>query len=584
MISFSSWFDQRITRQLGTQKKPIILGLVCTAVAALLTTLNIPLIYAVISAVERGEAHKLTYLSIGAIMIFATKYWFARGQFYFLNKTDIQLTSNLRKTLYNKLQQLPLNYFDDKRAGAIQSVLTNDVNVYHNAIMSAMYSIEGPVKLFFGFIFITLIQWKLAMAVVGAIPIFMFVIQRNRKRTRTAQSKIQADLSDMTAMMQESLQGIRVIKAYGAEANMCNQFGKMVDRCKQSQLMAAYKMAALKPTVELVGACVAALTIYFCGQLVYSGELNVAQLSAFLLGLDMINQGARSVGDLFQTFSQMQSATDRIYEQILDVPIPQQNTDSLKALPSSHGKVEFRNISFTYPDGTEALKNLSFILEPSSSLAIVGPSGAGKSTIADLLLGFYQPTSGQILYDDTDLQELDPHWLRNQIGVVPQETFLFAGTIGDNLRLGAPHATQEAIELAAKAAHAEPFILQMPNQFDTQIGERGVTLSGGEAQRLAIARAVAKQPKLLLLDEATSNLDAVSEKIVQEALEGIMKDRTSLFIAHRLSTAARANKIIMLRKGEIVEMGSHQELLAANGAYAGMYAAYTSGVLDSAIE
>ena len=237
-------------------------------------------------------------------------------------------------------------------------------------------------------------------------------------------------------------------------------------------------------------------------------------------------------------------------------------------------------MSFTYPDGTVALKSVSFDIEPGTSLALVGPSGAGKSTIADLLLRFYDPTEGRILFDGVDIRELKGQWYRAQIGVVPQQTFLFAGTIAENLRLGDPGASHEQIVKSAVAAHADVFIEQTPEKYETVLGERGVRLSGGEGQRIAIARALVRNPKVLLLDEATSNLDAQSERVVTAALEEIMQSRTTLFIAHRLTTAARATRIVVLRRGEVLETGSHDDLMEKGGAYASMFHAFTSGVLS----
>jgi ABC-type multidrug transport system fused ATPase/permease subunit len=247
------------------------------------------------------------------------------------------------------------------------------------------------------------------------------------------------------------------------------------------------------------------------------------------------------------------------------------------------GRIEFRDVSFTYPDGTQALTKVSFVIEPGQSLALVGPSGSGKSTIADLLLRFYEPTSGQILLDGVDLCELRRNWLRGLMGVVPQNTFLFAGTIADNIRMGNPHATSAEIADAAHAAHVDVFVDEMPARYDSSVGESGVGLSGGERQRVAIARAIVRKPQILLLDEATSALDAVSEKHVQQALEEIMPGRTTLMIAHRLTTAARANRILMLRGGQVIEFGSHRELMDRDGAYAAMYRAFNSGLIEGDI-
>jgi ABC-type multidrug transport system fused ATPase/permease subunit len=263
----------------------------------------------------------------------------------------------------------------------------------------------------------------------------------------------------------------------------------------------------------------------------------------------------------------------------LDVPEEHIGSRSGQMIPEPQGRIEFKDVGFCYADGTRALDNVSFVIEPGSSLALVGPSGAGKSTIADLMLRFYDPTEGTITFDGVDYKDINVDWLRRQFGVVPQQTLLFAGTISDNLKLGAPDADEAKLFQALESANAKGFVEKAPDGIETFLGERGVRLSGGEGQRLAIARALVRDPVVMILDEATSNLDAHSEKIVTEALERVMQSRTTLFIAHRLTTAARASSIVMLRQGSILEKGTHDDLLKLQGAYAAMYQAYTSGLI-----
>ena len=522
----------------------------------------------------------LELLSIGVMALFVVKYWFTRGQAYYLSKAAATMTADLRKRLFEKLQKLPVTYFNDKRAGAIQSVLTNDVAVYQNAIGVVKDAIDGPIKLVTGFIAIFVLQPHLSFFAVALFPVIWLFIQRNQRKMRVAQDAVQQDLSDLTAMMQESLQGTRVIKAFSAEDQASAQFGQLLIKSLSSQMVAVRRMASLRPTVELIGAVGLAFVVLFASKIVASGALTVEGLGSFIFALDVINQGLRNIGSLKQTLAQVASGTDRIYNEILDQPESQVDEPGAKELPIVSGLVEFRHVSFTYPDGTVALTDVSFTIEPGTSLALVGPSGSGKSTVADLMLRFYDPTEGQILFDGVDIKELRVSWLRSQIGVVPQQTFLFAGSIAQNIRLGKPDATDDEIEEAAKAAHADVFVLTMPNGFETALGERGIRLSGGEMQRIAIARAIVRKPTMLLLDEATSALDAHSEKAVQGALDEIMRERTTLFIAHRLTTASRADRIMVLRRGEILEAGSHKDLMQANGAYAGMVRAFNSGVLD----
>lgn len=576
-------FDERLTRELRGQRRTIVLGLLCSGVASALTAALVPFIKLILEAVQKAQVSNLSWLSLGVIVLFGIKYWFTRGQVYYLSKAAAMLTSGLRIRLFRKLQALPISFFNDKRAGAIQSVLTNDVSVYQSAVGVVRDAIDGPVKIVLGCAMIIYIQWQLSIAAMLMLPILAIVVQRNGRKMRVAQANVQDDLGHLTAMMQESLQGTRVVKSFSAEERVAGLFETLVDRSLKSQLVAVRRIATLRPTVELIGAVALAIVVLLCGQLVARGQIAVPDLAAFIMGLDVINQGAKNLGSLNQTLAQVHAATDRIYREVLDVP-EQHLEDPTAVVPTTvRGKIEFRNVSFAYPDGTQALTQVNFTIDPGTSLALVGPSGSGKSTIADLMLRFYDPTEGQILFDDVDIREVQVSWLRSQIGVVPQQTFLFAGSIADNIRLGAPQATDKEVSEAARMAHAESFIGNMPRQYETELGERGVRVSGGEMQRIAIARALVRKPKMLLLDEATSSLDAHSEKAVQEALEEVMRGRTTLFIAHRLTSAARADRILMLRRGEVLEQGTHRELNEKDGPYAAMYRAFSSGVMDEPV-
>lgn len=517
------------------------------------------------------------------VVLYLARYWFVRGVTYYMGEAANRLASDLRIKLFDKLQRLPISYFNSKRAGAIQSVLTNDVNVFQNAVGIIRDSLEGPVKMLAAAVMIAYLQWRLFAIALLLLPIMLLVIQRNARKMKQAQKVVQENLAELSAMTHESLQGTRIVRAFSAEDTMLDRYRGLIENSFKSQMRAIGYIARLRPVVELIGAVGMAVVLLLCGYLAQSGVLLVADIAAILYLLDTVNQGFRNLASVHNTYAQVQAATNRIYNEILDVPEEHVESRSERTLPAPQGRIEFQNVSFSYPDGTEALSNVNFTIEPGTSLALVGPSGAGKSTIADLLLRFYDPTAGQILLDGIDIRDLDVGWLRLQIGVVPQQTFLFAGTIADNIRLGNPQASQDEVQQAAIAAHADEFVAEIPERYETIVHERGVRLSGGQMQRVAIARALVRKPTVLLLDEATSALDAHSERKVQQALDEIMRERTTLFIAHRLTTAARADRIVMLRRGEIVEQGSHKDLIDANGAYAGMYRAFSTGVLDETL-
>lgn len=615
MLKIFQGFDKRLAAELRSQRKSIVKGLVCVGVGALLTAATIPLTEKAIRAIGHAAPVSVEVKGAGAsgaqvseskevetpeqavarqneairqlglvclivVGVFGLKYFFTRGQTYYLSRAATRLASELRMRLYAKLQRMPVTYFNERRTGSIQSVLTNDVNVYQNAVNIIRDSIDGPFKAIAALVTIFVIQWQLAIVAILFIPVLAWFVQRNGRKMREAQGQVQADLAVLTGVTQEALTGSRVVKAFAAEGRMSAIYNDLVEKTFGSQIKAVRRFAQLRPMVELVGAVSLATILYICGYMAKAGTLQISEIVALTLALDIINQGARALSNVNNTYNTVQAAAARIYGEILDAPEEAVDDPGQRTLENAVGRIEFEHVSFTYPDGTVALKDVSFVIEPGSSLALVGPSGAGKSTIADLLLRFYDPTEGRILFDGVDVRELKGKWYREQIGVVPQQTFLFAGTIADNLRLGDPQASEERVIAAAKAAHADVFIEQTPDKYATVLGERGVRLSGGEGQRLAIARALVRDPKVLLLDEATSNLDAQSERVVTEALAEIMRSRTTLFIAHRLTTASRATKILVLRRGEVLEVGSHEELTAKGGAYAGMYKAFTSGVLD----
>jgi len=518
------------------------------------------------------------------IAVFAMKYWFTRGQVYYLSKAAARLASNLRIRLYAKLQRLPVSYFSEKRAGAIQSVLTNDVGVYQTAVTIIRDSIDGPLKAIgaLGYIFYT--QWQLGLVTLVFLPPMAIAIQRNARKMKQAQRNVQSDLSNLNAMTLESLQGTRIVKAFAAEDRMESQYAGLVERSFDSQIRATRRSASLRPLVELIGAVALAVFLYVSGNLAFHGVLQVADLIALVAALDIINQGSRNIASVNNTYAQVQAASERIYSEVLDVPDEHFESVGTRTLSNPRGDIEFKDVSFSYPDGSPALKKVSFKLDSGTSLALVGPSGAGKTTVADLLLRFYDPSEGTITFDGVDIRELDTLWLRRQIGVVPQQTFLFAGSIAENIRLGNEHATDAEVDDAAVAAHVDAFVSSLPEKYEATIGEQGSGLSGGERQRVAIARALIRKPTVLLLDEATSALDASSERAVTRALSDIMKQRTTLFIAHRLTTAARADKILYLRRGEVVEQGGHKELIERNGEYAALFRVFSSGVLEDGMQ
>jgi subfamily B ATP-binding cassette protein MsbA len=576
-------FDPRIKRELVAQRRPILIGVASSGIGAALYSVSIYLTKDAINGIkildETRDRDNFSILLATCILIgflFLLRYIFVRLQTYYLAVAVTRLTTSLRRRLMSKLLRLPVTYFNEKRSGAVQSVLTNDVNVFQSAVQILRDSVEAPIKAIGALAVIFYLQWEMAVATFAMIPVLGVIVHQNSKRMRRVQQDVQADLAEVGAVTQETLQGVRVVKAFGAEDQMDAQYRILTERSLQSQLSAARLVAKLRPLVELLGASGLIVAFLIGGLIAVTRGMPVANMIVLAACLDSINQGFRGISGLSSTYSSVQAAADRIYAEVLDVPEPPELSGA-KTIPAIQGRIEFRNVSFTYPDGTPALCNVNFIIEPGTSLALVGPSGAGKSTIADLLLRFYEPTEGEILLDGIDIKDLDSRWLRSQIGVVPQQTFLFAGSIDENLQLGSPDATEEQIGKALRMAHAENFTAEFRERNVPVMGERGAKLSGGQMQRVAIARALIREPAILLLDEATSALDAASETAVTEALQEVMETRTTLFIAHRLTTAARATKILLLKRGQVAEIGSHRELVEKNGEYAALWRLFNGG-------
>jgi len=528
---------------------------------------------------DRRPLGRLALCCLAVVALFALKYFFDRASQVLLSEAGTRMTNGLRLRLFSKLQRLPISYFGGKRVGAIQSVLTNDVGVYSSAISVLRDSVSAPLTILVALGGVLYKAPLLALTGVVFVLPMSVVIRRNGQRIKGSQGAVQNSLADLSAITNESLQGVRVVKAFAVEDRVERDYGARLQAVFDNQMDNAQVTASLKPLVELLGAVAVAVVLYLCGWLSYLGQIDLGSIVAVTWGFDRINQGLRNFTGITSTLNAIDAAIERIHREILDVSDQVEDAKAGRILPSPRGRIEFQNVGFAYPDGTEALRNVSFVLEPGTSLALVGPSGAGKSTVADLLLRFYDPTSGRILFDGVDVRELNLAWLREQIGVVPQQTFLFAGSIADNVRLGAQDATDAQVETAARMAHVEEFVSALPARYETHLGEGGAGLSGGQRQRVAIARALVREPALLLLDEATSALDAESERAVTEALNEVMQQRTTLFIAHRLTTAARASRILVMARGEAIESGSHAELLAQGGAYAGLFAAFSGGVL-----
>jgi subfamily B ATP-binding cassette protein MsbA len=575
--------QRRLLAYLRPHRMTIVAGLLCAAAVSGITTLLTWAVKLTINAMERGEVGRLNFICMVVVVVFVVKGLVTYGQAYFLSLVAQRVTTRLRDDIFAHLHTLSLSFFNRRRTGAIMSTLTNDVPVIQNATMTIRDVISAPLTILASFSLLFYISWRLTLAAIICVPLMGLVISKIGKRIRRISDLVQVKLADITTIIEETVAGVRIIKSFATETHEIRRFSEENERTFLTVIKGVKKSAQLRPIIEFIGAFGIALVLFLGGnEVAYNAKLiskglppisnmtTTGALAMFVLLLQQVARAVSDIGGINNTRQQALSAASRIFSEVLDQKSDVQEKPDAGPMPPIEGRIVFESVSFAYNEGEEVLNEISFEAKPGEVIALVGVSGAGKSTLVDLIPRFYDVRSGRILIDDVDIRDVTLHSLRRQIGIVPQETWLFAGTLRDNIAYGNRDATDEQIKNAAYSANAY-FIEGMPDKFDTVVGERGVRLSGGERQRIAIARAILMNPRILILDEATSSLDASSEALVQEALDQLMKGRTTLVIAHRLSTILGANRILVMDKGRIVESGTHAELLGAGGLYSQLY-------------
>lgn len=490
---------------------------------------------------------------------------------YWMNVAGQSLLHTLRVTIYDHFQLLSLSYFDNKRTGDLVARVTGDVNQLEGLIVNTSNSLVRQVfGVAFALYYMYTYSWKLALLVLIPIPILGVSLYFFTRRVRVVYRSIRENMGEFSAKLMENLSGIRVIKAFNREQEEHNAV-ETTSADLQSQSVKATKMTSVfYPAIQTLTTMGTVMVLGVGAYMISRGQFTVGMLTAFLMYVTNFYQ---PVGEFIRTFDSIQRALasgERIFEVLDTVPVIQDPEDPVPVMQIT-GAVEFQHVCFHYSTGEEVLNNVSITASPGQRIALVGQSGAGKSSFINLIPRFYDVTTGSVLVDGIDVRNYRQGDLRRNISLVLQETFLFNGTVKENLFFGRPGANDEEIVNAAKAANAHEFIIRLEHEYETQIGERGIKLSGGQKQRIAIARAVLANPSILILDEATSSVDSESEFLIHQALDQLMIGRTTFIIAHRLSTVRNADTILVLESGNIVERGGHEELVEADGRYAQMY-------------
>lgn len=550
----------------------LVVAIICIIVASS-ANLSVPWIIknVIDDVLTNKDMVMLNIIAGGIAVIYLIKGIFYYGQTYLMSFIGQRVVIDIRAGVYRHLQRLSLSYFEKRQTGSIMSYITNDVAALQSALVENLIDMVTEGMTLIGSIgFMFFIHWKLALLTMITMPLVAHTINLFGRKLRVSSRIMQEKAADITSVLQESISAVRVIKSFVREDYEIERFNRENYHNFRAQMKTSQLMATLTPIIEFLAALAITIIIWYGGREVIAGNLTSGSLIAFLIYAVNLSNPIKRLSRVYANIQRALAAAQRVFD-VLDTEPEIKDKKGAVPLPKIQGHVEFHNVDFAYKTGDLALRNVSFSAKPGQVVAIVGPSGAGKTTIANLIPRFYDPCAGFISIDGMDIKQVTLHSLRTQIGIVPQETLLFNGTVYENILYGNLDANEAEVIAAAKSANAHSFIEAMPQGYETQIGERGSKLSGGQRQRIAIARAILKNPRVLILDEATSALDSESEKLVQDALDKLMIGRTSFVIAHRLSTVQRADVILVMEKGSIIERGTHSELIETGGLYSKLY-------------
>ena len=544
-----------------TEKKPLLWGVLFLIISSGSTLLFPQLTRGLIDYVLTPKKYNLLLPVVAAIFAATALMGLAGSlRYYFFTLSGERMVVHLRKLLYQKILAQDISFFDANRTGDLMSRLSSDCTTLQNTVsVNVSMALRNSAQVIGGFAFMFYTSWRLSSLMLLMIPPIALSTLFFGKKIRALSHDFQAALASASIVADETISGIRTVKSFVQENEEVIRYDSQLDFALARAKNKIITISAFMTVAMLVGFGAISFVLWYGGHQVVTGSLSIGDLTQFLLYLMIVAIGVGSLGGLWGDIMHGIGASKRVFDIIDQNPFLK---DSGRKILQLEGSIEFKNVSFSYPmrNDVEVLKNLNLKVDAGEMIAFVGPSGSGKTTIGNLILRFYEINEGSILIDNEDYKNLNPFSLRENIGLVSQEPVLISATIRDNIRYSRPSASNEEVRSAAQNANALDFIEAFPLGFETLVGEKGMQLSGGQKQRVAIARALLKSPKILILDEATSNLDTASESLVQEALNRLMKGRTTLVMAHRLSTIKEADKIFVINKGEIVQTGTHEEL------------------------
>lgn len=515
---------------------------------------------------SQGQSKALVWMCLGIVALALAKNLVNYFSLFSIARIRTSVSRDLREKMYRKLLRLPVSYFSGERKGDIISRMTNDLMEIEFSLVGTLEALlKSPVMIIIYLISLFLLSWKLTLFALLFLPLSGFLISRIAKSLKNAAKRGKGSLGELISVIEETLSGIRIIKVFNAEQSFSQKFDRMNDFYFRLMHRLYRREYLSSPMSEFISLVVISFLLFVGGRIVLSGELDGKMLIGYLVIFSMIIQPARALSDAFFKISKGAASLDRMRE-VMDAGETIADAPGASVAPAFSHDIEFRQVHFAYGDHT-VLRGINLTIRKGQTVALVGPSGSGKTTLASILARFYNPTSGEVLLDGIPIQQYTIASIREMMGFVSQESILFNDSVRNNIALGTKGMQQERVEQAARIANAEEFILRLEGRYDFIVGDGGNRLSGGQKQRIAIARAVFRNPPILILDEATSALDTQSEQLVQDAIYRLMENRTSLVIAHRLSTVQKADVIVVLDGGQIVEMGSHDELLRRDALY-----------------